>query len=40
MARRACRLEGVERERSEALEAKFKQLAIRAREGLDIEWPE
>jgi hypothetical protein len=40
VARRAAHLRGEERKRSEALEARFKQLAIRAREGLDVTWPD
>jgi hypothetical protein len=40
VSREACHLSGDERRRSEALEAKYKQLAVRARQGLDVEWPE
>jgi hypothetical protein len=39
VTRAACCLRGEERRRSEALESKFRQLAIRAREGLAVQWP-
>ena len=39
VARTALRLSGEERRRNEALESKFRVLAIKARAGERIQWP-
>ena len=40
LAREVCRLEGEKRRRNVALEAKFRQLAILAKRGEGIDWPD
>jgi hypothetical protein len=40
LARQVCNLTGAARRRSEALEAKYRVLAIRARAGHSVEWPD
>jgi hypothetical protein len=40
LARAVCHLEGEERKRNVALEAKYRQLSARARNGESVEWPD
>jgi hypothetical protein len=40
VARAACRLEGDEKKRNVAREARYRQLAARARNGESVAWPD
>lgn len=39
LSRAVCHLEGEEKRRNVALEARYRQLAARARSGERVEWP-